>query len=151
MSTSGATPRTEPSIGTLVSSASRDVSALIRAEVELAKAELRQELKTALRGAVMFIVAAVFGFFLLVMLLLAFAEGLIDLGLPRWAGYLIVAGVLLLLAGILAMIGLRAVKKVKPPERTIETAKETLAWAKHPTKQPVTVVSDGGRTAQTVR
>lgn len=140
---------TEPSIGSLVSAASRDVSTLIRAEVELAKAEVVSETKTAAKGAAMFIVSAIFGFFLLVMLLLAFAEGLIALGLPRWAGYLIVAGVLLLTAGILALLGRSALKKLKAPERTIETTKDTIAWAKHPTKQPVTVVSDGNRTAKT--
>lgn len=139
----------EPSIGTLVSAASRDVSSLIRAEVELAKTEVVKEVKTAAKGAVMFVVAAVFGFFLLVMLLLAFAEGLIELGLPRWAGYLVVAGVLLLLAGIVGLIGLRVVKRLKAPERTIETTKDTLAWVKHPTKQPGSVLSDGSRTART--
>lgn len=143
------TTDTEPSIGSLVSAASRDVSTLIRAEVELAKTEVVDEVKTAAKGAAMFIVAAILGFFLLVMLLLAFAEGLIALGLPRWAGYLVVAGVLLLTAGILALIGRNALKKLKAPERTIETTKDTLAWAKHPTKQPVTVVSDGNRTAKT--
>ncbi len=142
-------PQTEPSIGTLVSAASRDVSSLIRAEVELAKTEVVKEVKTAAKGAAMFIVAAVFGFFLLVMLLLAFAEGLIALGLPRWAGYLVVAGVLLLTAAILAAIGLRAVKRVKAPERTIETAKDTIAWAKHPTKPPVSVVTDTKHGART--
>jgi len=135
-SSPSATSQTEPSIGGLVSSASRDVSALIRAEVELAQAEVVTQMKTAAKGAAMFVVAAVFGVFLLVMLLLALAEGLIALGLLRWAGYLAVAGVLLLTAGILAARGVRAVKRVKGPERTISTTKETLAWAKHPTKQP---------------
>ncbi|MGB9378884.1 MAG: phage holin family protein [Mycobacteriales bacterium] len=143
-------PDTEPSIGDLVSAASRDMSTLIRGEVELAKTEVVKEVKTAAKGAAMFVVAAVFGFFLLVMLLLAFAEGLIALGLARWAGYLIVAGVLLLSAGVLALIGKRALTKLKAPERTIETTKGTLAWAKHPTKAPVSVVSDGERTAHTV-
>lgn len=147
MSSQNPTAQAEPSIGTLVSAASRDVSALIRAEVELAKAEVVNEVKTAVKGAVMFVVAAVFGGYLLVMLLLAFAEGLIELGLPRWAGYLVVAGVLVLAAGLLAAIGLRAVKKLKAPERTIETAKDTLAWAKHPTKHPVSA-GDGRRPAQ---
>ncbi len=128
----------EPSIGSLVSAASRDVSFLIRAEVELAKTEVVKEVKTAAKGAAMFIVAAIFGFFLLVMLLIAFAEGLIALGLARWAGYLVVAGVLLLTAGILTAVGVRAMKKIKAPQRTIETTKGTLAWAKHPTKAPAT-------------
>jgi len=149
MTSPHATADTEPSIGSLVSAASRDVSTLIRAEVELAKAEVVKEVKTAAKGAAMFVVAAIFGFFLLVMLLLAFAEGLIALGLDRWAGYLVVAGVLLLTAAILVLVGMRTIKKLKAPERTIETTKDTLAWAKHPTKEPATMDSDGHRTAKT--
>lgn len=143
----GATP-TEPSIGSLVSAASRDVSLLISKEIELAKAELRTDAKNAARAGVLFAVAAVFGVFLLVMLLIAFAEGLVAAGLWRWVAYLVVALVLAVLAGIVAMIGLRSVKRVKAPERTIETAKDTIAWAKHPTQQPGSAGSDGGRTAQ---
>ncbi len=129
-------PHTEPSIGTLVSAATRDVSALVRAEIELAKIELRADAKAAARGAVLLVIAAVFGFFLLIMLLIAFAEGLVAAGLWRWVAYLVVALVLLILAGIAAAIALRSIKKVKPPERTIETTKDTIAWAKRPTQQP---------------
>jgi len=144
------TTTTEASVGTLVSAASRDLSALVRAEIELAKVELRTDVKAAARAGVMFGVAATFGLFLLVMLLIAFAEGLVAAGLWRWLAYLVVALVLLALAGALAFIGLRSVKKVTAPERTLETARDTIAWAKHPTQQPTTVVRAGDRTATTV-
>jgi uncharacterized membrane protein YqjE len=150
MSHTTETSRTEPSIGSLVSSASRDVSLLISKEIELAKAELRTDIKNAAQAGVMFGVAAVFAVFLPVMLLIALAEGLVAAGIWRWAAYLIVAGVLAVVAGTVAMIGMRRVKRVKPPERTIETTKETIAWAKHPTQQPASVVADGHHTAETV-
>jgi uncharacterized membrane protein YqjE len=137
------TSSTESTIGSLVSDASRDVSLLISKEIELAKAELRADVKNAAQAGAMFAVAAVFGFFLLVMLLIAFAEGLVAAGLWRWAAYLVVALVLALLAGLVAVIGLRSVKRVGPPERTIETAKDTIAWAKHPTQPPVAAGADG--------
>ncbi len=124
------------SIGSLVSAATRDLSALVRAEIELAKIELRADAKAAARGAALFAVAGVFGFFVLVMLLIAFAEGLVAAGLWRWVAYLVVALVLLILAGIVAAIALRSMKQVKAPERTIETTRDTIAWAKHPTQQP---------------
>ncbi len=127
---------TEPSIGTLVSAASRDLSALVRAEIELAKIELQADAKAAARGAVLFVIAAVFGFFVLIMALFALAEGLIAAGLWRWVAFLVVAFILLVLAGIAAAVALRSIKKVKPPERTIETTKDTIAWAKRPTQQP---------------
>lgn len=137
-------------MGSLVSAASRDLSALVRAEIELAKAELRTDVKAAARAGVMFGVAATFGFFLLIMLLIALAEGLVAAGLWRWLAYLVVALVLLLLAGIVGFLGLRSVKQVKPPQRTLETARDTISWAKHPTQQPTTVVRAGDRTATTV-
>lgn len=137
MTSSTDSTRTEPSIGSLVSAATRDLSLLISKEIELAKAELRADAKNAARAGVMFAVAAVFGAFLLVMLLIALGEGLVAAGLWRWAAYLVIAGVLAVLAGIVAVIGLRSVKSLGPPERTITTAKDTLAWAKHPTQQQV--------------
>ena len=51
----------------------------------------------------------------------------------RWASYGIVFGVLALVAAVIAFVGLRKVKKVKAPERTITTTKDTVAYLKHPT------------------
>ena len=143
---SGAT-RVEPTFGELFASASRDLSTLVHGEIELAKAELRTDVAAAARGGVMFAVAAVFGLFLLFMLCIAFAEGLVAAGIFRWVAYLIVAAVLLLLAGLVALIGLRSVKKIGPPERTIETTKGTVAWAKNPRQAPAKVTPVGARTA----
>ncbi len=137
----------QASIGTLVSAATRDVSALVRSEIELAKIELKADAKAGARGAALFVIAAVFGFFVLVMLLIAFAEGLVAAGLWRWVAYLVVAFVLMILAGIAAAIALRSLKKVKAPERTIETTKDTIAWAKRPTQQPVGTRTGRERTA----
>jgi len=49
---------------------------------------------------------------------------------PDWA-FLIVCGFYLLVAGILVLLALRRFKKVKAPERTIETTKETVAALKN--------------------
>jgi len=140
----------QPTFGELVASASRDLSGLLHAEIELAKAELRADVKAALRGIAMFVVAAVLGVFLLVMLLIAFAEGLVAAGLVRWGAYLVVAGVLLLLAGLIGLIGLASVKKVKPPQRTIETTRETVAWARKPRQAPAPSGSGSRASAEPV-
>jgi uncharacterized membrane protein YqjE len=125
-----------PSIGTLVSAATRDISTLVRGEIELAKSELKADAKAAARGGVLLAIAAVFGLFLLFMLLIAFAEGLVAAGMWRWLAYLVVAIVLMILAAIAAFVALRSLKKIKPPERTIETTKDTIEWVKKPTQQP---------------
>ena len=97
----------EPSIGTLVQSAMADVSTLIRAEVELAKAEVGKSAKKAGIGAGAFgaagVVLAFSGFFFGI----AFAEFLTWLGLERWISYLIVWFLLVLLAGLAALFGRR--------------------------------------------
>jgi membrane protein implicated in regulation of membrane protease activity len=114
----------EPSIGTLVQSAMADVSTLIRAEVELAKAEVGKSAKKAGIGAGAFgaagVVLAYSGFFFGI----ALAEFITWLGLERWISYLIVWFLLVLLAGLAALIGRRYMKKIEKPERTIETLRE---------------------------
>ena len=130
---SGTTSGTnEPTLGALVASASRDLTGLVHSEIELAKIELKAEVSTAVKGGVMFGAAAVLGGLAIILLSHAAAWGLFALGLPAWAGFLIVAAVYLLLAGIFAFIGLRAVKKVGPPERTVRTSKDTAAFLKNP-------------------
>jgi ABC-type multidrug transport system fused ATPase/permease subunit len=113
--------RGERTIGGLFSDASRDLSAVVRNEAA---------------GAVGFAIAGVFGFLALIMLLFAAAYGLFALGLSRWLSFLIVAVVLLILAGILALIGKSRMGKVGKPERTQRTLKhvvDTLKRAKpHP-------------------
>lgn len=123
-------PATEPSIGQLVQDASGHLSTLVRGEIELAKTELKSSVRNAGAGAGMFIAAVVLVFFSLTFGLIALAEGLVALHIWRWAAYLIVFGLLLVLVGILVLLGVRKVKKVKAPERTIASSKETVAYLK---------------------
>ena len=117
----GSAPAGEPSIGTLVQSAMADLSTLIRAEVELAKAEVGTSAKKAGIGAGAFgaagVVLAFSGFFFGI----ALAEFLTWLGLERWISYLIVWGLLVVLAVVAALFGRRIIKKIEKPERTLET------------------------------
>ena len=135
--TSG-TPRraasTEPSIGQLAADASTQLSTIIRGEVELAKLELTASVKKAGIGAAMFAAAGVILAYSLTFGLISLAEGIHSLGLWRWLSYLIVFAALVILALILVFVGIRMVKKVKSPERTIATTKDTVAYLKHPTK-----------------
>lgn len=121
----------ERTIGQLVADASNDLSAIVRSEIELAKVEISNDAKNAGKGAGMFIGAAVFGAYGFGVLLLAIAWGIHALGLPVWAGLLIVAVLLFLGAGILALVGKKSVSRVKgKPERTIVNAQETIEAVK---------------------
>lgn len=125
-----------PSVGELVRDASEQLSALMRAEFELAKAELAATVKRAGVGAGFIVVSVGVVLLGLPFLLVAFAEGLVALGLPRWSAYLIVGGLFIILAVVLALVGVQLVRRLRKPERTIETVKDTARWARHPTGAP---------------
>jgi uncharacterized membrane protein len=113
-------------LGQLVADASRDLSALIQAEVQLAKNELSFSAKAGGIGTALFFVA---GFMAAVVLILASIGSalVLDLWLPVSASFFIIAGIYLLLAVIAVFVGIRLIKKVKAPTATIETAKEIPA------------------------
>jgi membrane protein implicated in regulation of membrane protease activity len=122
--TDGTAAADEPSVGTLVQSAMADVSTLVRSEIELAKAEIGKSAKKAGISVGLFGAAGVLAAFAGIFFFVTVAEFLTWLGLARWVSYLIVFGLLILLAGIAALIGRRMLKKIEKPERTIETLRD---------------------------
>lgn len=116
----------EPTVGQLVANASRDLSTLIRSEIQLAQAELKRSAQAAGVGAGMFAGAAVLALISIPLLTIAAAYGLVAAGLHPAIAFLIVAGFFLLLAAVLVFVGIRQLKKAKPPKRAIQTSKESL-------------------------
>lgn len=117
-----------PSVGTLVKEASTHFSTLLRSEIELAKTEVKTEVKKGVAGSGMLAAAGVIVAVALPFLFVALAELLTDpIGLARWLSYLIVFVLFLLVAGVLAMVGIRKVKKIRAPERTISSMKANKA------------------------
>jgi uncharacterized membrane protein YqjE len=118
----------EKSLGEIVNDLSQKSSLLVREEIELAKAEVQQKVKRLGAGAAAGAVAAFFLLLMLIFLLHALAWALADvLTAPYWLGFLITAGVLLLLAIVGGLVALRMFKRGTPPtpELAIEEAKET--------------------------
>jgi uncharacterized membrane protein YqjE len=122
----------EPSVGSLVKEATTQFSTVLRGEIELAKIELKSSVKNLGTGAIGFGIALVLLLMAVPILLISVAELLHWLFFWRWAAYLITFGLMLVIAGGAAFLGLRQVKKVKAPERTIETTKSTVAALRHP-------------------
>jgi hypothetical protein len=116
----------ERTLGQLVAEASRDLSTIVRYEVALAKAELKRDVVAGVVGAALFLVAGVFAFLALILLLIAAAYGLVAAGLAPWLSFLVVAAALLLVTAILALVGRSRLKKIGPPERTVRTSKQTV-------------------------
>lgn len=112
------------SIGALVKDASQHLSTLVRAEVELAKSEVVGEVKKGVKGSVFFIIAltvflySTFFFFF-------FLADLLDVWLPKWLASLIVFVFMLVIVGVCGLLGYLKVRKIKAPERSIKSAKET--------------------------
>jgi hypothetical protein len=125
----------EASLGELVAAASADVSTIIRGEIELAKLELKSTVKHAGAGVGFFAAAAVLFAFSLTFGLIALAEGIVALGLSRWLAYLVVFGFLLVLIVGCVLLGVRTVKRVRAPQRTIATGRDTVTYLKANTKR----------------
>jgi hypothetical protein len=121
---------TEQKLSALVSSAAQDVSALVRGEIALAKAEVKQDAREAATGGGLFGAAALLGLFALIMLCFAAAYGLhaTNLGLA-WC-WLIVAGAFLVLAGGCSLVGRARFKRIRGAQATKRTATQTLAVLK---------------------
>ena len=129
------TTTTDASLGELVATATRDLSSLVRQEIELAKTELKRDVVAAGKGAGG-LGAAGFTALLGVIFLgiaAAFALGRV---VPLGTGFLLVGVAYLLVAAVAALVGVKSLKKMGPPTRTIETLKDDAAWAKHPTVAP---------------
>lgn len=115
-----------PSVGELFSRLSAQTSDLVRAEIELAKAELSQKAKASGIGIGLFVGAALLGFFALAVLI-ATAILALALVVPAWLAALIVAIVLLAVAGILALVGKRSLDSASAtPGRTAENVKQDV-------------------------
>jgi uncharacterized membrane protein len=117
---------TDPTIGRLVTDASRDISSLIRKEIQLAKSELKISVQAGGIGLGLFAAAAFVAVLAIIMLSVAFAyfinwncDGLA----LQWA-FLIVFGFYLMLAALMVFVGIKKVKQVRAPERAIEQGRE---------------------------
>jgi hypothetical protein len=126
------TPSTETgtnggtSLGAAAKQVAEHASALARLELELAKLELQRKVVALGVGIALGLVAAILLLFMLGFLLAAGAAALAT-AVSTWLALLIVAGALLLLAGLLGMLGLGRIKKGTPPvpKQAIEEAKLT--------------------------
>ena len=122
-------PRPTIGVGAAGKAVAEDISALVKAEIALAKAELSDGVKAKGMGAGAFVGAAVFGWLALQGLLIT-AGFALALVVPGWAAALIVSVALLLLAGVAAMIGKRKLAVPVTLDTTKANVEEDVAWTK---------------------
>ncbi|MFG2195806.1 phage holin family protein [Streptomyces sp. NPDC048639] len=124
------------SLGRLVAAATADLSALVHDEIALAKAEIRQDVKRAGIGGGAITAAGTLALFALPVLSFAAAYGIHNLGLGLAWSFLIVGAAYLLVAAVLGLFAVAKFKKVKKPEKSIASAKETAAVLQHVRPHP---------------
>ena len=118
--------------GELVKQLAEETSALVRKEIELARAEMTQKGKQAGIGLGELGAGGIVALYALGALTACFIAAL-ALAMPVWLAALIVAVVYAIIAGVLALIGRRQLQQSLPPtpERTQQTVKEDIEWAKN--------------------
>ena len=134
MATAPTPPPQDPSgrpLGDLVSDVSIQTSSLIREEIELAKAEVREKVNSLVKGSVVGIAAGTFAFLALILIMHGIAWLLNDLFFDDnvWLGFFLEALLFLIVAAIAGLVAAKAFKKGAPPtpDLAIEEAKRTKA------------------------
>ncbi|MEV6165152.1 phage holin family protein [Streptomyces sp. NPDC052052] len=118
---------TDRSLGQLVAAATAEMSALVHDEIALAKAEVRLDVKRGVTGSVVSIIAGVLLLFSIPVLSFAAAYGIHNLGLGLAWSFLIVGVAFIVLGALLGLFALAKFKKVKPPAKSIASAKQTAS------------------------
>jgi len=114
------------SLGDLVALAAKDVSQLIRYEIDLAKSELVDDVQRVGLAGALGVVAAFVACLVLVLLSIALAFGLVALGIWDWAAFLIVAGAYVLLAVLALGIAYLRLRRMSGLKKTRQTVTESL-------------------------
>ncbi len=111
-----------------------NIQEIIRSEFSLAKVEIKQEAAQAKGPAIIWLIGGALGLYALGFLLLTAIFGMATV-MPIWLAALIVGVVLTVISIALLGAASKRLKQVhKVPERTIETLKENVQWAKEQIK-----------------
>jgi hypothetical protein len=125
----GRNQNSRTSTPTLVRSIAGDSATLVRKEVELARHEMVEAIVARVRAAAAFVVAGIVSLIAVIFGGAAGASAL-DRVMEPWASRLVVAGSFLLFATIAVVFGVARKAPPMKPEKTVETVKEDIEWAK---------------------
>jgi hypothetical protein len=118
----------QQSLGELFKALASDTGVLVRKEVELAKTEVAGKAKVVAKDGAMIAGGGVIAYYASFLLLAALVLALGTV-MPLWASALLVGVVLAAVAGVLAFIGVKKLKKVEfAPRETIRTLEENKLW-----------------------
>lgn len=131
----GAPDPTQPlqpdrSLGELLGELTQDFGALVTTQVDLAKVEIKEEVRHVARSAQMLAGGAIAGYFAALLALSALAWGLSDAFDSAWAGFLVTAVLVGIVAAVLLAVGRKRMRDVQPLPQTTTTVQEDVQWAR---------------------
>ena len=119
----------EASLGDLVGRLSNEAGNLIQTHIELAKAEVKEEIKNAAAGAGMIAGGGVAAHLALIILSIAAGWGLAEV-MSIWLAFLVVGVIWVVVAAVLFVVGRARLRRVEPPKQTLAEIQEDKEWLK---------------------
>jgi membrane protein len=134
MATPQSSPQPQRSVADVLQDIVANIQQIIHSEFRLARVELKEKADRASKPAAIMGTGAVLGLYGIGFLLLAAVYGL-SLVMAPWLAALLVGGVLTIISLILVASSRSQLKQIDPvPEKTIQTVKENVQWAKEQIK-----------------
>lgn len=116
----------EASFSKVVNNIVDDATTVVQGTLDLARTEIKEQARSGAAGIALAILALGLVWLSLIFILVAGAFGLVELGMTTWGAFLVVAGVMLLLALIFVAAGIKSIKKVRGPVKTIDSVSKTI-------------------------
>jgi hypothetical protein len=113
-------------VSQLIDDATHDLSDIVRAEIALAKAELRKDAESAIAAGGMVAVAGYLGYLATFAGMLTTGFVLAAIGLPLWASFAVVTGLLVVIAAGLGFGARVMARRIKPPTQAMEQLRATV-------------------------
>lgn len=127
--------RDERSLGELFGDLSAETSTLVRKEVELARHEMTRSLAVIARNSALIAAGGVIAYAGAIVVLIGLGWALIDAGLPRWAGFVVIGAITLVVGAVLSLWAKQSMSRVSiVPEKTVDTIRQDVEWAKEQTE-----------------
>jgi hypothetical protein len=127
--------RDDRSLGQLFGDLSRQLSTLVRQEIDLARTETTARVSAVTRDAALIGAGAALGYAGLLFVLAALVALLVEARVSPWLAALLVGTATLAVGAALAWRGREGLRTASVmPERTIETLKDDAEWAKEQIK-----------------
>jgi uncharacterized membrane protein YqjE len=133
----------DQSLGSLVALAVGDITQLVRCELDLAKIELKADVRRLGTAGALLVVAAFVACLVLMLVSFSFAYGLVALGIWPWASFLIVAAAYVLLAVLAVFIGSVLFRRMTALSKTRQTVNDDLSLLRRDNVTPAAAPAVG--------